>query len=73
MRQNMLKHLMSNALENVRHWARDESGNATFEWALVVGGAVGMSMAVMATIGSGSQAFAQTAEAELSAMEIRTQ
>ena len=68
----MLKHLMSSTLENVRHWARDESGNATFEWALVVGGAVGMSIAVMASIGSGSQAFAQTAEAELSSMEIMT-
>ena len=68
----MLKHLMSSTLENVRHWARDESGNATFEWVLVVAGAVGMSIAVMASIGSGAQAFAQTADEELSTTEIMT-
>ena len=68
----MLNELFSNTRKSGLVWARDESGNATFEWVLVVAGAVGMSIAVMASIGSGAQAFAQTADEELSTTEIMT-
>ena len=68
----MLNKIISNSRECILAWARDESGNATFEWVLVVAGAVGMSIAVMASIGSGAQAFAQTADEELSTTEIMT-
>ena len=68
----MLTQLISSTGNNIRRWARDESGNVTFEWVIVVGGVVAMSLGVMMSIGSGSQAFAQTAEAELSTMEIMT-
>ena len=68
----MLTKIIANTRSSFRQWTRDESGNVTFEWVLVVAGAVGMSIAVMASIGSGSQAFAQTAEVELSTMEIMT-
>ena len=68
----MLTKIIANTRSSFRQWTRDESGNVTFEWVLVVAGAVGMSIAVMASIGSGSRAFAQTAEVELSTMEIMT-
>ena len=68
----MLTQLISSTGKGIRQWARDESGNVTFEWVIVVGGVVAMSLAVMMSIGSGAQAFAQNAQLELSTMEMMT-
>ena len=51
-------------------WARDEAGNTTVEWVLLVGGLVALSVAVMLSIGGGVEELATRTDTELSARDV---
>ena len=53
-------------------WARDESGNATVEWVLLVAGLVGLSVAVMLSVAGGVEELATRTDTELSARDVTT-
>ena len=54
----------------LKTWARDESGNATIDWVVLVAGLVALSVTVMISIGGGTEQLAQRADTELSAREM---
>lgn len=54
----------------ISNWLRDESGNATIDWVVLVSGVVGMAFTVMLFIGGGMEVFGDRAETELTAREV---
>jgi hypothetical protein len=66
----MVNRLIANAAEAVGIFARSEDGNVTIDWTVLLGGLVGLSLAVMALIGGSVVAFSDRAEVELGSREV---
>lgn len=54
----------------MKSWLRDESGNTTIDWVVLVSGIVGMTFAVMVAISGGVNAFGNNAETELTQRDV---
>lgn len=54
----------------MKRWLRDESGNVTIDWVVLVSGIVGMTFAVMVAISGGVNAFGNKAEVELTQRDV---
>ncbi len=57
-------------LGGFRDWLRDEAGNTTVDWVVLLSGIVGMTFAVMVAIGGGVETFGDNAEAELTQRDV---
>lgn len=51
---------------------QDEAGVVTIDWVLVTAGAVSMTLAVMISIGDGTQEFSEKMDTELSNRNVTT-
>jgi len=54
----------------IRIWAGDEAGNVTIDWTVIVAMIVGMSFAVMLSIGASTDQLADKTETELASRNI---
>lgn len=68
----MVRFLLKRARGVAVDWARDESGNTTVDWVVIVAGLVALSIAVMTSIGGGVEQLADAAGTELGTREIST-
>jgi len=66
----MVNRLIAKASDAVWTFARSEDGNVTIDWTVLLGGLVGLSLAVMALIGGSVVAFSDRAEVELGSREV---
>jgi Flp pilus assembly pilin Flp len=66
----MFGRVFERAGSHLSRWARDEAGNTTVEWVLLVGGLVGLSVVVMLSIGGGVEELATRTDDELSARDV---
>ena len=66
----MIQHITHKLGTGIKVWLRDEAGNTTIDWVVLVSGILGMTFLVMASIGGGMQVFGEKAEAELTQREI---
>ena len=60
------------AIRFLKCWARDESGNTTVDWTVLLAGLVGLSLAVMLSLGGGVMQLAEKTDSELSTRETST-
>ena len=51
-------------------FCREESGNVTVDWVVLLSGIVGMTFMVMFAISGGVQVFGDSTEAELTARDV---
>ena len=54
----------------IKTWLRDEAGNTTVDWVVLLAGILGMVLLVMGSISGGVQAFGEKAETELTMREV---
>ena len=53
-------------------WLRDEAGNATVDWVVLIAGAMAFSLVVLASISGGVTIFSERAGDELAAFQPGT-
>ena len=68
----MVRFLYERALGHTSDWLRDESGNTTVDWVVIVAGLVALSIAVMTSISGGVELLADKTGTELSTRELST-
>lgn len=66
----MLQNITKSFASTASAWLRDESGNVTIDWTVLLGGLVGLALTVLALIGGSVVAFSERADVELSAREV---
>lgn len=66
----MIRKVSIALLANVSKWGRDESGNTTVDWVVVVAGIMAMTFVVMGSISGGVRTFGEKAETELATREL---
>jgi len=66
----MVNRLIARTSNEIEDFARSEDGNVTIDWTVLLGGLVGLCLAVMALIGGSLVAFSDRAEVELSSREV---
>lgn len=66
----MIQHITHKLGTGIKGWLRDESGNTTIDWVVLVSGILGMTFLVMVAISGGMQVFGEKAETELTQREV---
>lgn len=66
----MIQRITHKLGSGIKVWLRDEAGNTTIDWVVLVSGILGMTFIVMAFIGGGMQIFGDNAEAELTQRDV---
>ena len=54
----------------LKDWIKDESGNTTIDWVVLVSSILVMTLVVMGSISGGVRAFGQKAETELTQRQV---
>lgn len=68
----MFQVIFERAINHTANWARDESGNATVDWVVLVAGLVALSVVVMGSVGGGVEQLADNTEIALDTRELST-
>ena len=68
----MVRYIMVRARRVTTDWVRDESGNTTVDWVVLVAGLVALSVTVMTSVGGGVEVLADGTGSELDTREMST-